>query len=304
MPPTPDAPRAAVPADYPFRPQYFQCPEGRVHYVDEGSGRADPIVFIHGTPTWSYEWRHLMTALSPRWRCIAPDLLGFGHSERPLNFPYTPEAHSAVIRRVVEGLGLTRFTLVVHDFGGPIALPLALDLPTRVARLVVINSWMWGFGDDRQMQRRARIAASPLGRALYRWINFSQRVLLPGAYGDRKKLTPGIHRAYLDRFPDRDSRELVLFALARALNGSRAYYDALWARRAQLHRIPTLILWGMKDSAFQPRMLGTWRSALPEARIVELADAGHWPHEEVPGLVTTALEEFLTSTPPGTTEPR
>src|SRR5262245_23914952 len=93
----PDAPRSSVPADYPFEAQFFQCPEGRIHYIDEGNGGAkglaagasgDPLLLVHGTPTWSYEWRHVISALSPRWRCIAPDLLGFGHSERPTNFSY------------------------------------------------------------------------------------------------------------------------------------------------------------------------------------------------------------------------
>ena len=98
--------------------------KGELHYEDEGSGAV--ILFVHGTPTNSYEYRHLIAALSRRFRCIAPDHLGFGQSSRPPSFAYTPEAHAEVLKEFVEKLGLRDFTLVVHDFGGPIGLPLAV----------------------------------------------------------------------------------------------------------------------------------------------------------------------------------
>ena len=104
--------------------------DGEMHYVDEGSG--PPILLVHGTPTNSYEYRHLIAALSKRFRCMAPDHLGFGQSSRPQSFAYTPEAHAAVLKEFVERLGLEEFTLVVHDFGGPIGLPLAArDMVSR-----------------------------------------------------------------------------------------------------------------------------------------------------------------------------
>src|SRR6187401_3454251 len=103
--------------------------DGDVHCVDEGSG--PPILFVHGTPTNSYEYRHVIAALSKRFRCIAPDHLGFGESSRPRSFAYTPEAHAAVLNEFVERFGLDDFTLVVHDFGGPIGLPLITDHPSH-----------------------------------------------------------------------------------------------------------------------------------------------------------------------------
>jgi haloalkane dehalogenase len=97
----------------------MDLPAGRMHYVDEGHGA--PIVFVHGTPTWSYEWRHVVRALARTHRCIAPDHLGFGLSDRPRNFPYTPEAHAESFAAFITRLNPPPFTLVVHDFGGPIA---------------------------------------------------------------------------------------------------------------------------------------------------------------------------------------
>jgi haloalkane dehalogenase len=236
---------------YPFRSRWLALPDGRQHYVDEGgdgTGRDEAVVLVHGTPTWSFEYRHLIAGLRPGHRVIALDHLGFGLSERPANASYTPEAHAARFRAFVDALGLSRFTLVVHDFGGPIALPVALDDPGRVSRLVVLNSWMWSFAGDpdmREMAKRARMVSGRLGRFLYRRLNASLRLVTPSAYGDRRKLTRAIHRQYLAAFPDADSRERVLWTLARALLESSAFYDGLWRRRAQLAALPALIVWGM-----------------------------------------------------------
>jgi pimeloyl-ACP methyl ester carboxylesterase len=112
---------------------------------------------------------------------------------------------------------------------------------------------------------------------------------MPGAYGRRAALTPATHRQYLEVFRDKDARVQVLHALARALNGSRDYYAGLWAQAGRLRDRPVTILWGMKDSAFTPRLLAKWRATLPEARVIEMADAGHWPHEELPDAVIAAL---------------
>jgi pimeloyl-ACP methyl ester carboxylesterase len=172
---------------YPFESRWSDLPQGRMHYVDEGAG--EPIVFVHGTPTWSFEWRHLIADLRSDHRCIAVDHLGFGLSERPSGFAYTPEAHAEAFAAFVQGLDLPPFTLVVHDFGGPIALPLALHRPARVRRLVVVNSWMWSLRGERALERAAKVAASPLGRLLYERLNASPRLLMPSAYADRRRLT-------------------------------------------------------------------------------------------------------------------
>jgi haloalkane dehalogenase len=143
------------------------------------------------------------------------------------------------------------------------------------------------------MEKKGRLAGGALGRFLYRRLNFSLRTLMPYAYGDKRKLTPEIHRRYLERFPDADSRSDVLWALAKSLLGSSAFFASLWERRAALRDLPALLVWGMKDRAFPPRMLAKWKEALPQARGVELAGVGHWPHEEEPEAVAVALRAFL-----------
>jgi haloalkane dehalogenase len=277
---------------YPFASRFVELPAGRVHYVDEGAG--ETVLFVHGTPTWSYEWRHLIRGLAPRWRCVAPDLLGFGLSERPAGFAYTPAAHAEVLAAFVERLELEPFTLVVHDYGGPIGLPLCLDRPERVQRLVLLNTWMWPVDDDPDLRRKGRLAASAVGRLLYRRCNASLRLIMPHAYGDRQKLTPAIHRQYLAPFPTPADRERVLWALARALLGSSPYYADLWRRRERLAGRPALVVWGLRDPAFGPHVLARWAALFgPDARVVRLPAAGHWPHEEAPDVVEQEVLAFL-----------
>jgi pimeloyl-ACP methyl ester carboxylesterase len=276
---------------YPFESRWTELPGGdRMHYVDEGAG--DVLLFVHGTPTWSFEWRKLIRALAPAVRCIAPDHLGFGLSDRPMAAPYTPEWHAENLAAFVERLGLEAFTLVVHDFGGPIGLPLALDGSGRVKRLVVLNTFMWGLSGDPGIARAARLLGGGIGRFLYRHANLSLRVITPSAFADRKKLTPEIHRQYLEPFSDPASRVQVLWPLAHALLASEDHYEELWARRAMLCELPALLVWGMKDPAFGPSYLQRWKETLPAAEVVELPD-GHWPQEEAPEEVIAAFRRFL-----------
>jgi haloalkane dehalogenase len=277
---------------WPWPPRWVELPEGFIHYVDEGTGPA--VVLVHGTPTWGFEWRHVIAGLTGRCRTIALDHLGFGLSERPAAAGYRPEDHARRFAAWVEQVvPAGRLHLVVHDFGGPIALDWALRDPDRLHSLTVLNSWMWSFEDDRAMRRSARLVGSAVGRFLYRRFNASQRFIMPSAYGDRRKLTPDIHRQYLALFPDAESRERVFFTLAQSLLGSSAFFDTLWQCRDRLARVPLELIWGMRDSAFPPYILNRWQQAMPHAHTTALAGAGHWPHEEEPAAVVEALRQVI-----------
>ncbi|HEX6314285.1 MAG TPA: alpha/beta fold hydrolase [Gemmatimonadaceae bacterium] len=275
--------------EYPFTSKWVELHDGRLHYVDEGSG--PPALFVHGTPTWSFEYRHVIRAAMTSSRCIAPDHLGFGLSDRPRQASYTPEAHGRRLREFVDALGLDRFALVVHDYGGPIGLPLALA--GRVTRLVLMNTWMWPFDDDKEMRNRAKVVQGALGRWMYRHLNASLKMLMPSAYAVKSRLTRNIHRQYLEPFRDREDRVRVLWPLASALLGSSPFYRDLYAQIGALRAIPTTIIWGLKDTAFRPHQLERWREELPQASILALDNAGHWPHEEAPSEVAEAIAEFL-----------
>lgn len=280
------------PATWTWPPQWLRVRDGQLHYVRAGSGPR--VVLVHGTPTWSYEWRHALETLKESHEAIAFDHLGFGRSERPYDADYTPEAHAARFREMMDALVPTgSVSLVLHDFGGPIGLDWALDHADRLSHLVIVNSWMWPLEEDPAMKRAARLAGSGLSRLLYRWVNASLRLIMPAAYGDRSRLTRVIHAQYLAAFPDADSRERVLFALAKSLLGSSRYYATLWERRDRLADVPVTIIWGMRDSAFKPVLLERWREAVPHATIQQIEGAGHWPHEEHPDEFNEVLNAAL-----------
>lgn len=280
---------------WPYPPQRLDLPAGVQHAVSAGAGPT--VVFVHGTPTWSFEWRHALAALAPHRRVVAVDHLGFGLSERPPDADYRPEAHAARFHGVMQAVAPEGpVALVVHDFGGPMALDWALANLSRVSHLVVVNSFAWAPASDPAMRRPAALLQGALGRFAYRHLNLSLRVLLPAGYHNRALLAP-VHDQYLRVFPDADSRERVLFALARSLLGSTAFFSALEQRLAQalpkLAAVPVTFVWGMRDPAFGPSALARWQRAIPHARTVPLANAGHWPHEEQPDAFCTALLEAV-----------
>jgi haloalkane dehalogenase len=270
--------------EYPFEPRTLDVGAGRMSYVDEGEG--SPIVMVHGTPTWSFLYRHLIRELRPRYRCVAPDHLGFGLSDRPPGWSYRPEDQTRNLGRLIDSLALKDLTLVVHDYGGPIGLAYALEHPDNVRRLVLFNTWMWSFAGDRQIERVGRILGGRLGRFLYERFGFSVRVMLRHAIADRRRYSREIERHYLKALDG-----YATWIYAREVLGSSDWYDGLWRRRDRIARIPALLLWGMKDPAFG-RYLPRWREVLERAEVVEL-DCGHAPPEERAPESLRRLAPFL-----------
>jgi pimeloyl-ACP methyl ester carboxylesterase len=282
----PAGPSWLDPTLYPFRTKRFATPDGAMSYVDVGSGPT--VLLVHGTPSWSFEWRAVITALAGDHRVVAPDHLGFGLSDKPASAPLRPEDHAARLRALVEHLDLRDVTLVVHDFGCPIGLPLALETD-RVARVVVLNGWMWSMADDPRVVRLDRVIRSWLGRFLYRWLAFSPRVILPSAMA--AKPSPAVRRHFLGPFARREDREST-YAMALALRGSSAHYDRLYAMREKLAALPVALVWGMKDPAMEPALLDRFLAFLPNADVTRLSDVGHFPAEERPEAVVAAIRRL------------
>jgi pimeloyl-ACP methyl ester carboxylesterase len=271
---------------YPFATRRFATAHGELSYVDEGRG--SPILLVHGTPSWSFEWRHTIASLSKSHRVIAPDHLGFGLSDKPIDVPYTPADHAGRLLAFVRALDLSDVTLVVHDFGGPIGLGAMLAEPERVRSLVVMNTWAWPHAGDPRIARASKLFGSTFGRLLYTRLNLSPRWLLPLSFGDRAKLTHAVHRHYLAPFASRHERAAP-WVLARELAASDPFYATSWDRRATIAKWPSTIVWGARDPAFGVSYLAKWRSMLPRAEVIELPTAGHFPQEEEPEAVTRAI---------------
>jgi len=280
---------------YPFRTAKLRTDDGAMSYVDEGEGA--PVLFVHGTPSWSFEWRHAISALSGHVRCIAPDHLGFGLSDKPLAGAYRPEDHARRLAALVRHLDLRDITLVVHDFGGPIGLALLSEEPERIARVMVVNTWAWPHGSDPRMRRLSGLVRSWLGRVLYRRFNASPRWLLPASFADRRRLTPAIHRQYLAPFPDAASRTAP-WVLGCELTGSDAWYARVWEARERIAARPLSIVWGLDDPAFGASYLARWTETFPHASVTTLPGVGHFPQEEAPTELAAAIERLLTGTRP------
>ncbi|MFZ5478900.1 MAG: alpha/beta fold hydrolase [Myxococcota bacterium] len=274
------------PALYPFEAHWLDVDGGRMHYVDEGEGPV--VVLVHGTPSWSFEWRALVRDLARDHRVIAPDHVGFGLSEKPEDWAYTPAAHAANLGRLLDHLAVGDVTLVVHDLGGPIGLGWALDHPDRVARVVVMNTSMWRFEAD--AERFSRVVAGPIGKYLYLQRNFSPRRIVPMAMA--VKPSPDVHRHYYEAFPTPETR-MGPWRIGCELAGSAAWFDGLWARRAALADKPALIVWGMADPAFKPHLLSRWQELWPSAPVVKLDGVGHFPQEEAPDRVSSEIGAWL-----------
>ncbi|WPP48174.1 alpha/beta fold hydrolase [Catalinimonas niigatensis] len=275
--------------EYPFASHTFETSAGNLHYVDEGKGEV--ILFIHGTPVWSFVYRKLIKDLSTSYRCIAVDHLGFGLSDKPQEADYAPKAHAQRLEALIEHLQLRHITLVVHDFGGPIGLNYVLKHPENVKRVVLFNTWMWSLNDYPEFVRAGKIAASWFGKWLYKYFNFSPKVLIKQAFYDKSKLSKTIHQQYIQAFPDTQSRTGPT-AFARHLLASSEWYNSLWERRQIVQQKPVLILWGVKDPLLSLNLLKRWKETLPDARTIEL-EAGHFVQEEKPEEILEAIYRFL-----------
>jgi haloalkane dehalogenase len=275
-------------AEYPFVTRRLAVDGVGMSYVDEGEGPT--VLMVHGTPSWSFLYRHLVRALRDCFRCVVPDLPGFGLSERPPGDAYRPEDQARRLTAFIDALGLKDLTLVVHDFGGPIGLAHAIDRPANVRRLVIFNTWMWSLEGNRQYEWPARLMSSRLGRLLYERLGFSVNVLWRHAVRD-PRYTPAIHAQYTAAVRDPAARH-VTWIYARELLASSAWFDALWQRRERIARIPTLLLWGSKDPA-SATALPRWRTVFADAEVVEWPDVRHAPPEVRGSEAAARIRRFL-----------
>lgn len=258
-----------------------------MHYVDEGSG--EPILFVHGTPTWSFLYRFPISRLRDDYRCVAPDHLGHGLSEKRRDADYRPEAHAERLAAFVRARDLSNITLVVHDFGGPIGIHCMRQDPQRYRQLIVSNTWLGPLKDAR-LKLLTPILNSVLGKWLYLKRNISVEVLLPSLFADKSLPTKAVFDQY--RLPHLNPEDRYpLLALAKSLTGSRAMYEANECDRDLLRSIPVSLVWGLKDPSFLSA-LDEWRKSPIREELV-LPSASHFVWEESPDECLKFLRRAL-----------
>jgi haloalkane dehalogenase len=280
-------------SEYPFAPHFFDTSAGRLHYVNEGQG--EPVVFVHGTPTWSFLYRHLIKGLSKNHRCIAPDHLGFGLSDKPANWTYTPQDHARNLKQFIDSLGLRDITLVVHDFGGPIGLSYALENPANVKRLVLFNTWMWSVKGDPHFERPAKWLGGALGRFLYSKCNFAVNVMMKRVANSKLSSSALAHYAAAQSAPE---ARHAAWVLARELTGSSEWFAGLARQKEKIANHPALVLWGLKDGALPRKLLQNWSLLFTRLKLLSFEDAGHFVMEDKGAELVPILEYFLRNPPP------
>src|SRR3954453_19917561 len=275
-----------IPEDlYPFESRFAEIDGARVHYVDEGSG--PPLLLLHGNPTWSFLYRDVIAGLRDRFRCIAVDYPGFGVSQAPPGYRYTPAEHAGVLEQLVLQFDLSGVTMMVQDWGGPIGFAVATRHPGRFAAFVVGNTWAWPKSDV-GTQVFSRLLGGPVGRYLILRRNAFVERILPGGV-KRKKLPEKVMDAYRGPFPTPESRQPV-YVFPREILGSRPFLADVERGLPALRDRPALIVWPTKDQAFGDRELERWKEVFPDHRAVTLEGAGHYIQEDAADEIVAAIK--------------
>ena len=285
--------------EYPFSPRKILPPRGaRMSYLDEGPPEGEVVLMLHGNPTWSFYFRNLVRALSPTLRCIVPDHIGMGLSEKPADYDYTLAMRIADIESLVKTLGLRRVHLVVHDWGGAIGFGFAAKHPEMIGRLVILNTAAFLSHD---IPFRIAVCRLPLvGPLLVRGLNgFAGPATRMAMH--RRSLTEAEKGGYLFPYDSWGNRGAVnAFVRDIPLAAGHPSWPALAETAMGLPQFadrPALILWGGKDFCFNDRFLARWQKILPHAEVRRIADAGHYVLEDAEEEVVPAAAAFLTGSP-------
>jgi haloalkane dehalogenase len=272
---------------YPFRSRFVEIGGNRIHYVDEGQGPM--LLLLHGNPTWSFLYRHIIPRLSRQFRCVAVDYPGFGLSSAHLGYTFKPREHSSVLEQLVLTLGLDEIGLVVQDWGGPIGLGFAGRHPDRIRALVICNTWAWPAQGTKHLEQFSKIVGGPIGRFLI--LNFNAFINLLVPAGVSRRLSHDEMRAYRGPFPTRPSR-LPTAIFPREILQSREYLAEVESNLGRLKHKPALILWGDRDTAFRDLERARFERLFPDHRTRILRGAKHFVQEDAPEQICEELIAF------------
>lgn len=280
---------------YPFTSHWHDLGEVRQHYVDEGRGK--PLVMVHGNPTWSFYYRHVVQAFRGSHRTIAPDHVGCGLSDKPQHYSYTLRQHTDNLVRLLEKLDLQQITLLVHDWGGAIGLGAALAVPERFERLVLFNTG--AFPPPFVPWRIAACRTPLLGPLAVRGLNLFARAAIRMAVGRplERDVVDGLLAPY-----NSWAHRIAIMRFVQDIPFSPRHptwevLQQLESNLPKLAHLPTTMIWGMRDWCFRPECLERLLKSFPAAQVHRLADAGHYVIEDARDQILEILAQAL-GTPP------
>ncbi|WP_158625566.1 alpha/beta fold hydrolase [Corallococcus carmarthensis] len=269
--------------------RFVTLPSGaRVHYVEEGQG--ETLLFLHGNPAWSYQWRELIRGLRGSYRCIALDYPGFGLSEAPAGFGFTPREESLVVEEFVEQLQLRDVTLVMQDWGGPIGLGFAGRRPELVKRVVLGSTWAWPTSTREPRGIFSVIAGGPVGEFLQ--LNFNGFASFGLQNGVVRQLPSGVLETYLRPFVPLERRGIAAFYPGQ-ITAATAYFQEVEAALPRLADKEALLFWAHLDQGFPRSDTERFEKAFPKHRTVGLPNANHFFFEDTAEQVVAEVRAFM-----------
>ncbi|HUJ42076.1 MAG TPA: alpha/beta fold hydrolase [Opitutaceae bacterium] len=280
---------------YPFEPKAFTCSRARMSYVDEGPRSNDAVVLLHGNPTWSFYYRDLILALTGAGlRCVAPDHIGMGLSEKPRNYAYRLAGHIENLGGLIENLGLRHAHLVVHDWGGPIGFGWAIRHPEMVARIVILNTAAF---PSPRIPLRINLCRTPLLGAW--WIRGLNGFAGPATRMamHRRAMEADVKRGY--QFPygtwaDRIGiARFVADIPMRKTHPSRATLEEIERQLSRFRQNQVLLGWGGADFCFTKRFYNRWLDIFPQSEAHFLSGAGHYVLEDARDELVPKIAAFL-----------
>jgi cis-3-alkyl-4-acyloxetan-2-one decarboxylase len=288
---------------YPFAGHTLDLDGLSYHYLDEGAG--DPVVMVHGNPSWSFYYRNLVLALRGSYRCIVPDHIGCGFSDKPGDdrYDYTLTRRVDDLERLIDHLQLEgKLTLVLHDWGGMIGAAYASRHPERIGRLVILNTAAFHLPKEKKFPLGLKICRdTALGALLVRGFNaFSVGASIVGC--KRNPMSGDLQRAYRSPYDSWANRIATLrFVQDIPLRPGDRNYALVSEIAAGLHRfsdLPMTIFWGELDFVFDTTFLDEWLSRFPKATVHRYPDAGHYILEDMKEEVVPLIADFLDKTAP------
>ncbi len=285
--------------DYPFTSHFLDRNGIKLHYIDEGPREAPPVVMLHGNPTWSFYFRRVITALSPRFRCIVPDHIGMGLSDKPGDdrYEYTLDRRADDVQALLEHLNITRdITLILHDWGGMIGAAFATRFPDRIRQFIILNTGAFHLPESKPLPWQLKLCRSPIGVLFVRGFNGFCRDAVKSCV-TRRPLPEDVKVALLAPYDSWKNRIAVhRFVQDIPLRPGDRAYDTVTNVQENLHQFadrPMLICWGMKDFVFDHRFLAEWENRFPQAMVHRFEDAGHYILEDAREDVVPLIERFM-----------
>ncbi len=277
-----------VPQDlFPVEHRFLDINGARIHYVDEGSG--ETLLLLHGNPAWSFLYRKIIAALKDRFRCVALDYPGYGMSDAPPGYGFTPREHSAVVERFVDRLGLTDLTIMVQDWGGPVGLGLAGRRPELVRGFIIGNTFAWPLQGELRMHVFSWVMGGPIGRALTRAFNFVPRFFF--SRGLAQDVPREVLDLYLAPWQDRARRQAAVVG-PRQLIAASPFLREVELGLPRLADRPALIVWGTKDFAFRETERQRFEHIFPKHKTILFDDASHFLQEDAGERIAEAFKRF------------